>query len=150
MKAFGSAYSPVLMWAFPILGYVRQVLEDCGKSERTSFAFSCRDLGRVRDVKVFSLSGDLSRLTCKDAVVLPQVIARAGGRKNNLLRDVQCPVMHRPPPAPASLVVEWIKALRLQCSTTHSQSGMRANSRTSSSCSLSLNLLEYETETVPD
>lgn len=149
MKAFGSAYSPVLMWAFPILGYVRQVLEDCGNSERTSLAFSCRDLGRVRDGKVFSLSGDLSRLTCKDTVVLPQVIARAGGSRNNLLRNVQCPVMHRPP-APASLMVEWMKASRLLSSTTHSQSGMRANSSASSSCSLSLNLLEYETETVPD
>lgn len=48
-------------------------------------------------------------MTCTHTVILPQVIVCTEGRKNNLLQEVQCSVIHCLPGL-SSLMAEWIKA----------------------------------------
>ena len=47
---------------------------------------------RVSDAEVVG-----EPVTCENTVISPQVMVCTGGRRNNLLQEVQCPVIHRLP-----------------------------------------------------
>lgn len=97
----GPLYSPVQMWPFPILRSVKQTLRGlCEQWKRVDFVFSWTDL---RKVWVFffpvqmTVSAKTSPVTGTNTVILPQVMVCTGGRRNNLLQEVQCPMIHRLP-----------------------------------------------------
>ncbi len=103
-------YSPLQMCPFPILWSVKQALREVRKEWEDRFCVFMERFRRRERCWVFSVQM-VVLVTCRNTVILPQVMVCTGGRTNNLLQEVQRPVIHYLPGL-SSLMVERVKAWR--------------------------------------